>query len=530
MDKRLISVFTVFCMIIGCLCLRLYTLGSGNKELVSSDSHYSSFSLYNIRGNILDCKGRKITGSDYDNYIISKPSIESLAIIKNIADSKTYSQIREKMQSGSPIMYNIKKNIQNSNKNMICVPVFKRYSMKQPAQHIIGYLDENKHGVSGIEKAYDNILYSDGYTKVRVPIDAYGRTIAGSEIQIEADTVKVGSLKLTIDLDIQNIVEHAIDECNIKEGCAIVLDINTGAIRAIASRPVYDTDRLSDSLNSKSSPFLDRSLSEFAVGSIFKVAVAAAAIENGYEDYIYECKGVCNIGGVNFSCSSNKSHGKINMQKALEVSCNTYFINLGHKVGADLINEEASILGFGQSVNLCHNISTASGTIPTDEDLKNPAALANYSFGQGKFTATPFQIAQMISAVANNGKYYKPYIVDSITDKTNIKSEYMNKYPIYAMKEETAQKLTKMMISVVNNGNASQAKPEKFDAAGKTATAQTGIFDSNGNEICNTWFGGFFPADKPAYVAVIMKQKGISGSSDCAPAFKKIADGIGLIK
>ena len=78
-----------------------------------------------------------------------------------------------------------------------------------------------------------------------------------------------------------------------------------------------------------------------------------------------------------------------------------------------------------------------------------------------------------------------------------------------------------MLTSVVENGNASPARPERFSAAGKTATAQTGIFDKDGNEICNTWFGGCFPADEPQYIAVIMKQGGASGSYDCAPVFKK---------
>ena len=94
------------------------------------------------------------------------------------------------------------------------------------------------------------------------------------------------------------------------------------------------------------------------------------------------------------------------------------------------------------------------------------------------------------------------------------------------MDETTSLRLTQLLTSVIENGNASPAKPDRFSAAGKTATAQTGIFDKNGNEICNTWFGGFFPAESPRYAVVVMKQGGASGSYDCAPVFKKIADTI----
>ena len=526
MEKRIIAVFTAFCLIMGSLCLRLYVLCSCGTELVSSESHYSSFVLYKIRGNITDCKGRKITETYYDNYVIAKPSVNSLAALSDIIDSRTYQTVREKMSDGSPVMLNIGKQELPSDSDILCVPIYKRYSDYQQAQHLLGYLDETGHGVTGIEKAFDSILFSDGEVKARVPADAYGRTISGSEIEITSDSVNVGSVELTIDLDIQNAVEAALDEGKISEGCAIVIDIEDGAVRAVASRPVYSANRVSDSLSSSSAPFLNKCFSSFAVGSIFKVAVAAAASERGLDGFECECKGSCNVGEVVFGCSSNTAHGKVNLKKALEISCNTYFINLGQRLGAEAITETAALLGFGQKNELADGIISDPGIVPTAEVLGNPAALANFSFGQGSFTTSPVQIAQMLCAVANKGIYFKPYIVKSVRDKDGKETVFENKYPVVALSEETSRKLTEMLTSVVENGNGSPAKPKDFSAAGKTATAQTGIFDKNGVELCNTWFGGFFPADNPRYAVVIMKQGGSSGAEDCAPVFKQIADSI----
>lgn len=513
-------------MVIGCLCLRLYVLGSSGTELVGSGSHYSSFALNNIRGEIVDCNGQKITNSTCDNYVIAKPTVASLDMLYKLCDSRTYSFLKQRMEKGSPVKVNIGNKSTASTKDILCLPIYKRYSSSQPAMHIIGYLDEGYHGITGIEKAFDDILYSDKFITARVPVDAYGRSLVGAETELVSPTADVGKVQLTIDLEIQSAVEKALDEADLVCGCAVVIDVKTGAIKASASRPSYDPRRISDCLDSEYSPLINRTTESFAVGSIFKVAVAVCAAENGLSDFEYTCVGSCNIGGVEFGCSNHTVHGKMNIKKALEVSCNTYFINLGQRLGAKKIIETASLLGFGQSEKLADDMIFASGVLPSLNELNNPAALANFSFGQGNFTATPLHIAQMLCAVANRGSYYKPYLVEAVTDRSGEKIKHKAKYPTVAMSEKTSTAILDMLTSVVENGNASPAHPKRFAAAGKTATAQTGIYDKNGNEICNAWFGGCFPADNPRYVAVVLKQGGSSGSYDCAPIFKKIADSI----
>lgn len=517
--------FTVFCLIVGCLCLRLYVLCDSGTELVSSDSHYSRFELYRVRGKILDRNGKNFTDTECENYVISKPSAEALSKLSEILDSKTHSEIRAKAEKGLPLKVCIGRTYVESSDTLLCLPIYKRYSTNQLAQHIIGYVGSDFHGLDGIEKAFDDVLYSDSSVSVRVPVDAQGRSINGGKIELLGASENAGTVKLTIDREIQSVVEKAMDNGGIVEGCAVAVDVKSGAILAMASRPSYDAYRIYDFTDSDSSPLLNRALQSFAVGSIFKTAVAAAAIENELSDFRCECTGTCKIGDVTFGCSNHKAHGTVDIKKGLEVSCNTYFIKLGQKLGAKALSETIGLLGFGEENKLADTLTSDSGVIPSLDELASPAALANFSFGQGKFTASPLQIAQMLCAVANSGKYCKPYLVEAVNGE---KTAGKTNFPITAMSEKTAAKLLTLLASVVENGSGTSAHPKNFSAAGKTATAQTGIFDKNGIELCNTWFGGIFPAENPQYVVVIMKQNGVSGASDCAPIFKEIADNINI--
>lgn len=527
-EKRLIAVFAAISMMIGCLCLRLYTLSTDSPVTAMNASHYKTVALAVQRGDIIDCNGRRLTGTDYSNYLALKPTTQALHVLESVVDSATFSQARQRMAKGNAVCVNIGKAEIDSTADAMCVKVWKRYAQKQLAQHLIGYLNGENQGVVGIEAAYEDILSTDKSLCVRFPCDAYGRVISGAKTELVNSTVKCGNVQLTIDSDIQRYAEDSLDMYDVKQGAAVVIEKENGAVRAMASRPVYDTEHLADYTEREDAPFVNRALSAYAVGSIFKVCIAAAALEQGITDFTYNCNGVCEVDGVNFHCNANKSHGQLNLQKALECSCNTYFIQLAQQVGAEAVLETASAFGFGQEVRLDRSIAAVQGKLPTLENLQSSGNLANFSFGQGHFTATALQIAQMMAAVAGKGSYVKPYVVERIEDSEgNTVFAHSSAYPIYAISERTAQSLSQMLVSVVENGNAAKAKLiNGVQAAGKTATAQTGTFDEKGNELYNTWFGGYFPAEEPKYILVILKQNGNSGAEDCAPVFKSIADKI----
>lgn len=528
MDKRMISVFAAFSLFIGCCCLRLYVVCSKGTEYVSSASRYFSVDLCKIRGEITDCSGERLVDADYDNIVVAKPTLRALNSLSDVLDSEAFAAAKERMSKQNAVCVNIGKNEIVQNTDALAVKVNRRYAKNQPAVHLIGYLNGSGHGVSGIENSFDSLLYTDANLTARLHADVAGRIISGAQIEIINTNRKTAGVRLTLDLRIQTAVENAMDMCEIKRGAVIVTDVKTGAIRAMASRPVYDPNNVAESLDSEDSPFVNRGLSAYSVGSVFKAVVAAAALEEGIDNFNYVCTGSCRVGDITFHCNDRKAHGNLNMQKALECSCNSYFIELAQKIGADDLLAVAKKLGFGQGNSLADGIFSQEGVLPLPQELENPGALANFSFGQGSFSATLIQMAQAMSAIANGGKYCRPYLVESVTDASGKTSGvHIAGYPVVALKKSTSEKLTEMLVSVVENGNASRAKLyNNVSAAGKTATAQTGTYYKNGVEICNTWFGGFFPADSPRYAVVIIKQGGSSGAMDCAPVFKKIGDKI----
>lgn len=150
----------------------------------------------------------------------------------------------------------------------------------------------------------------------------------------------------------------------------------------------------------------------YNVGSSFKLAVAAAALEEGISPaFSVNCVGGITVAGRIFYCHNRAGHQETDLRRAIEQSCNPYFVKLGQAAGGEQILGMAKALGFGRSTELAPGLTAAAGTLPTESDLQNLHELANFSFGQGKLTATPVQIAAMVSAVANGGMAVTPKLV-----------------------------------------------------------------------------------------------------------------------
>lgn len=527
----MILVFTVFTLTVGILCLRLYVVCTGSTEYVASGSHGYTIDIGSERGDICDCRGEKLVNTQYDNVVAAKPTMKAASVLRGIFDGSETEYLEKRMKNGNAVFVNIGKRTVPLNSDVIMLRKYVRYENKQPARHIIGYINGDGRGVTGIEKSFDGILYTDKKTQVRFSADPYGRIISGAAAEIINDNAPVGSVTLTIDKRIQIIAEKALDSCSIEEGGVVVTDVSSGAVRALASRPDFDTDNLAAYLNADNAPLVNRGLEAYSVGSVFKIAVAAAALEKGLDNFTCTCGGSCDINGTEFGCSGHTAHGTVDMKKALECSCNIYFINLARAVGKESLIEMADNIGFGQEIKLADGITAKSGTIPTLDELESVGQLANFSFGQGKFTATMLQLAQMVMSVANGGKYNVPYLVEKTVSPDGEEETHRSRYPVVAFSRQTSEKLGKMLVSVVENGSASKAKPENgITVAGKTATAQTGTYDENGADIYNTWFCGFFPAESPKYAVVVLKQNGSTGAQDCAPVFREIAEKISSLQ
>ncbi len=401
-----------------------------------------------------------------------------------------------------------------------------RYSGSM-AEHIIGYTADEK-GVCGIEAAFDDILRIPRSTvKLRYSADARGNMLEGDGLSISETSSYRTGVATSLDICIQRAAEEAMSE--VKKGAAIVMDIKTGEICAVVSKPGFDPAHPELSLDSEDSPFINRAFSAYSVGSVFKLVTAGAALEYGISDeYAYRCRGSIFIYENKFKCHRFGGHGTLDMRSAMVESCNPYFISLGRDIPTEFLHSFAEGLGFGKASFFCDGISSSSGHLTTVKELLIPAEKANFSFGQGMLTATPLQVTVMTAAIANSGICPEPVLIHGSTDIVH-DAKAAAAQPSYrrVMKSSTADKLKSFMITTMYKEN-SAAVPEFTTGGGKTSTAQTWQYFDNGEEKLNCWFTGFFPADEPQYAVTVMIEEGVSGNLTCGPVFKDIADSVTL--
>lgn len=522
--KRALSVFVLLTAAFSGLCFRTVNIGT-NSAQASGSSAGMSINIATLRGTVYDCNLKPLTNGETDIYAAAKPTNRAVALLKDALPSEVFESVKERMSKGRPVAVKTSSIFENiADIKSLLVP--KRYYNNSLACHIIGYLDSEKNGISGIEKAYNELLLNGSQAvNVRFSANANGRVLLGEDITVAGCEIPKSGIALTIDFDIQRITENALDASGAECAAAVVIDIESGAIRACVSRPLFNQNDVASSLNNDKSPLINRALLPFSVGSVFKPVVAASALENGIsEGFEYNCTGSVTHNGVTFNCHKESGHGVLDMQGAVAYSCNTYFIALAHETGADNIIETAAKFGFGSETALVDGIKSSAGILPEAEDLDSRAAVANISFGQGALTATPLQICTMMAAIARDGVYIRPYLIEGEVGEdgvlTKIK-EYSEHRQIISV--ATAKKLQKYLAKVVEYGSGSRAASSFVSVAGKTATAQTGKTE-NGEEIYNAWFAGYFPAEKPRYAVAVLKENGGEGAISCAPVFKEIAE------
>ncbi|MBO7320095.1 MAG: hypothetical protein J6V06_08785, partial [Clostridia bacterium] len=393
---------------------RIYFIAQTDYTQASTRQSTRTIVVSEKRGEIFDRNFTPLVGSEKKLLAVVTPCVASYEYLKGKADD---SYLREKTENGSPYIVEVNEEI---NTELIrTFEVADRYSSAPLAVHIIGYTDSSgKVGVTGIESSFDNYLsQNSGKLSVSFQVDAVGRVLAGMDkyINDENFTSRAGVV-LTIDKEIQQITEEVLSESKIKSGCAIVMNVHSGEISALASVPEYDPDNVADSLTAENSPFVNKALMSYSVGSIFKPVVAACALENGISPLLeYECSGEIKVGDRTFKCYDNKSHGKINMTDALKFSCNTYFINLIMKLDVDLLVKLCSDTGLGTEITLASKIRSSTGVLPTRESLEIKGNLANFAFGQGDFLASPLQIASVYHALST-GNAVEPKLILGLTN------------------------------------------------------------------------------------------------------------------
>lgn len=530
MAKRIVWLHGALLLCLTILMVRLSVLGQG--ESLAQAAARQSTSLLELgtsRGTIYDRHGKPLVNRRSVTALAVSPTPQGMELLRESLPREELSQALEVLRQGRPMVvrsdrYPWLPDTQPEGAAVFRLPV--RYSGEQLAVHLLGYVDAGGRGVAGIEKGYDETLRQmGGSVYARYFVDANRSSVEGRAAQVvDQRAAPRGGVVLTLDRDIQEAAEAAM--ANIPKGAAVVMDVDTGEVLAMASRPAYDLTRLEEALDAPDSPFFNRALGAYNVGSTFKLCVAAAALEQGFSPYYgYDCKGYYQLGEQKYHCHYRFGHGELTMARALEKSCNPYFINLGMQVGGEAICDMAYRMGFGSSARLGEGVTSAAGVLPKARELWG-GALANFSFGQGEFTATPVQLAQMISAIANGGRAVIPTVYRGITlDGGTLEPAEQPAQGPQIMKPATAALLREMLIGVVEQGSGTRARPDRGGAGGKTATAQTGVFQGE-EEVLHGWFAGFYPAKEPRYAVVILAEGGGEGSELPARAFAALCNGI----
>ena len=512
-------------------------------------------------------------------------SIQKLATILDMESEEISSILKRNAQQASYRQVVIKKNIsrkevaiietEGSKLPGISVATFisREYTDKQIGGHMLGYISEISKaqlpnyrkrdnfdyrlgdfiGQAGIEEQHDLDLRGvDGQEYMEV--DASGRM----KHHIQTDNLFKGienipaisghNIRLTIDRDLQLAAYNALEN---KTGSTIAIDVNTGEILAMVSRPSFDPTQFSRGLSSElwnyltnheHNPLRDRNIQEhYPPGSTFKVVTAIAALEEGIVDESTEvhCSGRFRIGRTYKHCWKRRGHGKVNIYRAIKESCDTFFYKIATQLDIDIIARYARLFGLGAKtgVNLPRE---TSGLIPTKEWKKKRDGLEwqigetlSCAIGQSYILTTPIQMVLTYATIANGGTLYHPTLVKEIFSnsgeiKRKIEPQVVTKLEL---KEQTLNILRKSLYMVVNekDGTGWYQRARGFKMAGKTGTAQVAKITEYRR--CeeqpyrlrdHALFIGYAPAQDPKIAVAAVVEHGCHGSSVAAPIVREI--------
>ena len=379
-----------------------------------------------------------------------------------------------------------------------------------------GYRINDRIGRSGMERAYETTLRGEwGGQQLEVNAAGQVQGVLGDK------PARPGKdLKLTLDLDLQQAAERALN--TVRKGAIVAMDPRTGAIRALASRPTFDPNVFADGpttsqwndLNRPEAPMLNRAFQGFPPASTFKIVTTVAALESGRfkEQSTVPTMGTFCYYGQCYA--DHGSFGSIGFPMALAVSSNSFYYQVGLKVGPDELFKAARRMGYGSLTGIEIRDEETSGLLGDPawkrrvlDEPWTPVDTITSAIGQGAVTVTPLQMARLYSAVANGGWLVTPHLVDQPMPRQWI-----------GLRPETLRILREGLRRVVTEGTAKILNdPTLPPVAGKTGTAE------DPPRMDHAWFGGYAPADKPDLVIIAFgENSGGYGGTVAAPMVKEL--------
>lgn len=538
--RRVIGLFWIFILAFFVLLMRLMQLSLLEGATYTADAVRQQEFVLDVasrRGVIYDAQRRPLSYTKQGWRAVAEPSIfrndARLLTILAEASEVPAEELSQKIAKKKPFAVELTKKIEEE-KGLSVIGTMERDGSDRVLTQLLGTTDpDDQTGLSGLEKSFDRFLAgSGGKVTANVTLSASGEQPEGTPAAFYSGSYyQKSGLVLTIDKDVQEACEAAADQY-VPSGAIVVSDIKTGEIRAMVSRPGYAPSEAASLLNSSGGEFINRALTTYDAGSVFKIIVTAAALENGgdIEKQQTTCDGFIDVSGRSFACHVPEGHGTVGLDQGFAQSCNPFFIEAALKLGLPPILEMAQRFGIGSKITLAPGIASASASLPKDVQPTPPALLANTAIGQGDVMLTPLDVLSMVSTVANGG-IKKP--LKLVSGFLNADGSYIAMegapQPARVIKPETAGRIAGLMTETCVSGTGKGAVPDGVTVAGKTASAQTG-WRRNGEEVIHGWFAGYFPADNPKYAAVVVVENGRTGSQSAAPAFKEIAEALSAPK
>ncbi|MBI4709396.1 MAG: penicillin-binding protein 2 [Candidatus Portnoybacteria bacterium] len=403
------------------------------------------------------------------------------------------------------------------------------YPEKNLTSHLVGFLgykDDERVGQYGLEGYYNQDLSGQAGI-LKTTKDAQGTSILMGDYDLEP-AKDGGSLYLTIDPNIQFVaaqkLKAVLEKWQSSSGSVIVMDPKTGAILAMASFPDFDSNEYSkvENIDDFLNPITQKL---YEPGSVFKPITMAAGLDSGKvsPETTYVDTGSLEIGGYLITNAADRSYGLSNMTKVLEKSINTGVVFAQRKTGNEIFKNYVEAFGFNgpTGVDLAGEVAGNINNLKENKEIN----FATAAFGQG-IAVTPLEMAAAICAIANEGKMMRPYLVEKIVYPDGREEKTEPQAIRQVVSEQTANKLTAMLVSTVRNGY-DKIKIKGYFIAGKTGTAQVPSEDQRGysDETIHT-FIGYAPAYNPKFLVFIKmdKPKGINFASDSlGPVFAEIA-------
>ena len=447
---------------------------------------------------------------------------------------------------------------------LVEVKPFRSYPFGDMAAHLFGYLGEVTEddlkqpefsdyrsgtmvGKTALERVYENRLQGAAGQK-RIEVNVRGRELRQVTTR---DPLPGHQIYLTIDTVLQKAAEEALAD---GAGSVVALDVNSGEVLALVSRPTFDPAWFARGITSEEwraltdnpqHPMTNKALrGQYPPGSTFKMAVALAALEAGTAtpSTKVQCTGSIKLSrSYEFRCWKKEGHGSVDLHKAIKESCDVWFYKVGLDTGIDSIASAAKRLGLGEQTGFPFG-SERAGLIPTRAWKKSRFGTSWYdgetvisAIGQGFVLTTPIQLATMAAALANGGTVWKPQVVQKIIDLEG-KTEWVLKPEKLSETIWPAKHLTpvrKAMESVVNDvgGTAWRSRLDKVRFAGKTGTSQVIRRKADDEEEVeedevpyqyrdHALFVSFAPVENPQIAVAVVVEHGGHGSSAAAPIAK----------